>query len=382
VAQTSGTDEPGSQDPNGSKGAHADDAIAFVAPGQAAPPPPVARPGPLDAPAPPTTGAAPPTRPAGPPGVAGWTLAGRLITIRPMRIGEMIDGAFQLLRRAWAPSVVIVLVLVGPLDLLSGWVQDLLGFTDLVTGDLSGLEPNSGAAEFTSEDLETIITTGIVVVGLGFLTLIVSAIANGAVTRAAVMADEGRRPVWTEAVAHALKRTWPLVGSTLLVLAGGILLLAVALGVLVGLVVVMGPAGAVIGGLLALALVVPGLLLFAIFYLSVPVIVIEDTGPVRALRRSAELVRPQVWRVVGIAVLASIALNLAVASVGVAGSALVFAAGPIGGLVAGLFSVVQRLLILPVSAFVALLLYVDARTRREGLDIEARIAQLPPPVVP
>jgi hypothetical protein len=297
----------------------------------------------------------------------------------------MIDGAFRLLRRTWAPSMVVVLVLVGPFDLLSGLVQDVLGFTDLMGADLSVFDPNATAEPlepFTNEDWQTVLTTVAVLLVLAIATGLMSAIANGAVTRLAVVADEGREPTWTEGVSHAFRRAWPLIGSAVLVGLAFLALAAVAALIIVGLVAAIGPAGFVIGLLVLLGMLVPAALLFGVFFLTVPVIVLEDAGPIAALRRSVELVRRQVWRVVGIALLATIALNLAVASIGFAGSIAVLAAGPVAGLVAGLLSVLQRLLILPVSAYLALLLYVDARTRREGLDIEARIAQLPPPMAP
>ncbi len=58
---------------------------------------------------------------------------------------------------------------------------------------------------------------------------------------------------------------------------------------------------AVLAGLLVavgfVALVVPGLVLMTLLGIAAPVVVLERTGVVAALRRSAGLVRPQFWRV-------------------------------------------------------------------------------------
>jgi hypothetical protein len=65
---------------------------------------------------------------------------------------------------------------------------------------------------------------------------------------------------------------------------------------------------AVLAGLLLF--VIPGLYLIAVWEVCVPVIVIERTGPLAALRRSRELIRGHGWHVLGLIVALTVLQNV------------------------------------------------------------------------
>jgi hypothetical protein len=121
------------------------------------------------------------------------------------------------------------------------------------------------------------------------------------------------------------------------------------------------------------------------FSLAAPVVVLEQRGPVAALRRSWRLAAHSFWRLFGI-------LLLTVIIVGVAGLILQIpfdvvktvlggGFGTLGAatstasiIVSGIGSIVVGAITRPVLAGVTVLLYLDMRMRKEGLDLVLRDA--------
>ena len=114
--------------------------------------------------------------------------------------------------------------------------------------------------------------------------------------------------------------------------------------------------------------------------------VLEREGPVRALARSWRLVRGSFWRVFGITLLAGlivvvtagvlqIPFGLLAAMAGGGNSLLPSTGGNVAGiLISAVGGVVAGAVARPISAGVAVLLYVDLRMRREGLDLVLQTA--------
>ena len=162
---------------------------------------------------------------------------------------------------------------------------------------------------------------------------------------------------------------------------------------LTALLILLGVAGAP-GGLLiavlflgAIACVVLDVWFWTMFSMSAAAVVLERLGPAHALGRSWRLVRRSFWRVFGILLLAGLIVLVASSVLRVpftvlsaafsSGSASLAQAirpsvaslviGAVGGIVAG--AITQ-----PISAGVTVLLYVDLRMRREGLDLALQTA--------
>ena len=83
-------------------------------------------------------------------------------------------------------------------------------------------------------------------------------------------------------------------------------------------------------GLAMLLLLVPGLVLLTRWSLLVPVVMLEDVGPLEALKRSREIVRGHGWTVFGVI----FRVGLLVGLVGLLFGAVAGAAGPVGWWVA------------------------------------------------
>lgn len=129
---------------------------------------------------------------------------------------------------------------------------------------------------------------------------------------------------------------------------------------------------------------------------------LEKQGVVKAMRRSAKLVRGSWWRVFGIQLLAQL-LVMIVSSVILLPFSRVAAVitGESGAsaldemvvtnfgwtylIITGVGSVIGAMLTLPIVAGVTVLLYIDQRIRREALDVEltraaaTRSQESPPP---
>jgi hypothetical protein len=122
------------------------------------------------------------------------------------------------------------------------------------------------------------------------------------------------------------------------------------------------------------------------FSLASPALMLEKQSIGKSLSRSAKLVRGSWWRVFGIQLLATIIANIvasiivipfaflaaAVSGDGATGF-LNSAAGDLGWtflIVSGVGAVIGSMLTFPITAGVAVLLYIDQRIRREALDLD------------
>ena len=113
-------------------------------------------------------------------------------------------------------------------------------------------------------------------------------------------------------------------------------------------------------------LIVPGVLLYARLSVAQTAVVLEDAGPLAALRRSWELTRAARLRVLGVSLVLltlSVALTWSV-SIGV------------GWVAPDRLPVLERLagtvasaLVMPLTSAVTMVLYYDLRIRSEGYDI-------------
>jgi hypothetical protein len=149
-------------------------------------------------------------------------------------------------------------------------------------------------------------------------------------------------------------------------------------GVITGIALLAGAPAAVYGGivLLGLAALVLTIWLSTMLSLVTPVVVLEDERPVRALARSWRLVRGSFWRVFGITLLAGIIVAVAGGILQLPftlfGAVLGSGTGGIVILVVG--AIAAGTVTRPITAGVTVLLYVDMRMRKEGLDLALRTA--------
>ncbi|TNC23170.1 hypothetical protein [Amycolatopsis alkalitolerans] len=288
------------------------------------------------APPPPAPG---PGRGYGKPGV---------IPLRPLSVGEILDGAVQTMRRH--PALVfgvsaVVAVVSGALEFAASyWL-------------LSGLpEPSQlGAAATQEEQMRFLYDSTGRLAASGGVTVVISLLIRtflaGFITVVVGRAVLGRPVTLREGIAELRPRFLPLVGLTVLVT----IIVAVA----------------------TVFLIIPGIWMWAMLSLAAPALVLERGGIRESLKRSWRLVSGTWWRVFGVLLLAAIAATIISmvieipfgVGIGVgSGSTADLSVG--NQLLSTLGGVVAETLVGPFTAAATALLYIDQRMRKEGMDIQ------------
>ncbi|MER6472039.1 proline-rich domain-containing protein [Streptomyces collinus] len=306
-----------------------------------------------------------------------------VIPLRPLGVGEILDGAVSTMRTYWRTVLgisltVAVLTQLGVL-LLQGFV--------LKNSETTATLNNPDA----SPD-EMLRVVGSLAVGSGavlVISVVAGIIATALLTTVTSRAVLGKPVSAGEAWRDARHQVPKLFG--LLFLLGLISFGVMLAGALPGIVCAIagGGKGATVAlfalGLLAALVVLVWLTVR--FSLSSPALMLERQGIVKSIGRSAKLVRGSWWRVLGIQLLAAIIANIVSSLVVIPFTLIAGAAGGEG--MVGIFStatsetpswtflilsaigsVIGSMLTLPINAGVTVLLYIDQRIRREALDLE------------
>ncbi|MEU8437917.1 hypothetical protein AB0F18_34485 [Streptomyces sp. NPDC029216] len=293
-----------------------------------------------------------------------------VIPLRPLGLGEILDGAVGTLRGHWR-SVLSISLVVAALSEIALLVVQRFTMDDL---PLPSSEPAS-----PDEAIRALGDAGALYGAQYYLELLglilVTALLAPAVSRAVL----GQ----TSTPGSTLKAVRPLA-PRMLGLTGLLLLGALAAGLLPAL------PGILLGSAALTALGVPvGLVLLAWFYvtfaLAPPALMLERGTPTAALRRSAKLVKGSWWRICGISLLTWIMRTITSTVIVMPFAAVAVALSP-GGLsgfldgsatrdwtvliITGIGAVVAATVTVPMQTGVTTLLYIDQRIRREALDLE------------
>ncbi len=286
----------------------------------------------------------------GPPPGAGWgpppgwsppppPAQPGVVPLRPLAVGEILDGAFRTVRRQ--PRVTLGVAAVVTLVQL---VVSLLAAAS-TGGALISTVRVQGGLPFRSA-----------FTGAGLLSVLIGAAAGAVLTAmiAVIAADTVLgRPTGAGA---AWRRVRPLVWRLLVI----------------GVITTIGP---LLGLLL---LVVPGVFLWGAWALAVPAMVLERAGVAGSLRRSWRLAVPDWWRVWGTRALSALLAFLVSSLLSL--PALFYGAfslfrtegrdvGVGSAIALTVTSSVASIVVAPFVAAVLALLYVDRRMRAEGLDV-------------
>ncbi|MFD8235932.1 hypothetical protein ACFV20_29120 [Streptomyces sp. NPDC059696] len=358
-----------------------------AAPGQAPPPPP---PGP-------GWGSRPPGG-YGPAGHGGYGTPGRpggwgggwggpppaakpgVIPLRPLGVGEILDGAVSTMRTYWRTVLGISLTVAVLTEVIVVLFQGLV-LDDTSTDALN--DPSASVSELSRAMGDALLNSTVVFV----ISLVGTVIATALLTTVTSRAVLGKSVTIGEAWRDARPQVLKLFGliCLLLLITAGIVTVGTLPGILVGLAV-NGAAGV---GLTVLGVIGAGIValwLMIRFSLASPALMLEKQGIKKALSRSAKLVQGTWWRIFGIQLLATLIANV-VASIIVIPFTLLAAAlsgdgltgwlntgvGSLGWtflIVSGIGSVIGSMITFPITAGVTVLLYIDQRIRREALDLE------------
>jgi Membrane domain of glycerophosphoryl diester phosphodiesterase len=189
---------------------------------------------------------------------------------------------------------------------------------------------------------------------LTFLAIFVVGIILNTVGQAVILYGafhtmRGRVFALGQAVQRGLSRFFPIIG--LAILAG--------LGITIGM----------------LLFIVPGIMLAVRWSVALPACVVENLGPLAAMRRSAELTRGHRWKIFGlfllVLVIVIVAATVIALVVGAAAGVMTVVTGSIVGVVvAGLLTLIGDAIYTAYGNIVLVMLYHDLRVARDGVDTD------------
>jgi hypothetical protein len=301
-------------------------------------------------------------------------------------VSEILDGAFTAIRRNPRATLGVGALIMTIYGILAAVIAP-----SAVTG--FGFSSFGGTQQQSQAQLRHQLSNfGHEAAGLGiaYLLLFISGqILTGMLTVVVGRSVLGEQITAGEAWRRTLPRLPAIFGATVLfflVIAG---LWAVYAGIGVALLAVHAARGAAVAYFVLAGIAVLGLTvwLWTSFVLANQVVVLERTGPARALGRSWRLVRRSFWRVLGIVLLTELIISIASAILQLpfsipAGIITSHSGGslhpPFVAIVIGTIgTIVSRTVTGALLAGVSVLLYVDLRMRKEGLDMALRTATGP-----
>lgn len=355
--------------------------------------PPGSAPGAPPSPAPTPHHPPPPPGPATPP--PGQAPYGRLdyrpgiIPLRPLTLGDLYGGVLKAVRGNPGATIglaaLTTLAFLVPTTGLGAWLAGQTSFSFLDEG-------SSGASDTLPDDFGLgILGVYLPSVGQVFASILLAGFLAQVIGQAVL----GRKVTMGQTWRATRGRVPAMLGAVLVTLLAALVVVAVTVGVPVA-VIVFGEASG--GGGIGLYILVGALgfiaLVAALLYLSTawafatPAIVIERVGVFAGLLRSARLVGSPVkgpfWRILGLRVLTGLIVGVAASVITLPITLILFfvigltmAEDPGGGnflvlqtITSGIAGLLTGALTTPFSAGVDALLYVDARIRREGLDVQ------------
>ncbi|BAJ28732.1 MULTISPECIES: glycerophosphoryl diester phosphodiesterase membrane domain-containing protein [Kitasatospora] len=278
------------------------------------------------------------------------------VPLRPLGFGELMDGAFALVRRNWRAAYGLSLLLGVSLELLQAGVNWWI--------HVGGTYTLAASSDYLLWPLSLL---------LGSLTagLVAPVVGNSLLGR-----DTTLREAW--------QQTRPRLGALL----GLCLLLgAILLGSLAVLVVPLFVIAAVTDQPALLLLIVftalPIAWLWIKLHLAVPALVLEKQPVTGALKRSWRLTGGAWWRIFGLVLLFQVCLGMVATVLTIPAQLVTEVIGTIPASpanddataaiaigVTAVFAAVARTVLLPLGGALQTLIYTDQRIRREALDLE------------
>ncbi|MEU7606001.1 glycerophosphoryl diester phosphodiesterase membrane domain-containing protein [Streptomyces sp. NPDC040724] len=293
-----------------------------------------------------------------------------VIPLRPLGLGEILDGAVATMRTHWRSVLPITLVVATVVQVISVLVQKYMLEGVALSPD-ENVTPEQLLDSVGSTLSVSVVTQFIQILG----TIVVTAMLTMVFSRAVLGQTSSVSTAWREARPQLLR----LVGLTLLLALGAVLIGAVL--ILPG--ITADSTGLIVLGFLAW---LPLLVWLGIkFSLASPALMLEKSSVFKAFTRSSKLVKSSWWRVFGITLLTGfiafmVGLMIVVPFQFV--GAIAFGGGfdalqdgsaqTSWGLLifTGIGLIIAQTIVMPIQSGVTVLLYVDQRIRREGLDLE------------
>ncbi len=281
-----------------------------------------------------------------------------LPTLRPLRLGELLDQAIRLYRRNFVTFVGIIALVYVPLMVLQ------TASTTLLSSSLGSITSSRSPEEiFSNYAYWGGVLSTLVIAFLRFI--FVQGIATGALTRAVADNYLGNTTSIMDAY-RGIGKSWPsLIGALLLVGLLGIVILIWTLIPCVGWFTGLG--------MLAF-------LTAAVSPMVAPVIVLEGQGAINSIQRAWSLVRRRFWPVLGYIIVLYL-FNLLIVNGPIAIVNVILTRMLPQGLdnftlrlvvtaiIQAVVSIVFILIYYPLQMTAFTLIYLDLRVRTEGFDL-------------
>lgn len=316
---------------------------------------------------------------------AAWTPATRpgIVPLRPLGFGTILGRSFTALRHN--PKVLLGFALgVQAVSLLA--VTGVLVAAGIASfSRLASLQPGT-------DDFDTVMAGSIALVGVLGVVVTLAATALGTIVQGIVVVEVSRAVVAEKLSVRLLWRrvrpvAWRLIGFGLLVTLALGVTVAIVFGIFLALSATAGLGGFLIALLLSLGLI-PLWLWLGTKLMLVPAVISIERAPIgAAIGRSWRLMRGRFWVGLGVTVIVNASFGALAQVVSVPFSLVstgfttvltptgdvdvaTVIAFLIGGVVTQLVVFVLQCVSLVVLATASSLVYVDARMRHEGLDLD------------
>ena len=315
-----------------------------------------------------------------------WAPKPGIIPLRPLTLTDLFSGSFSALRKN--PSVlfgftIIVMTVVALLS-LAGTMLPLFSFTSLMSNDL---DPQASSKALLDSAYLSVVSTIVGYIALLAGSFLAGTVRDGVLSVAVSQLVIGKKITFKQSWALVKPRLWSMLGASFLsMLAVGSPLLVLV--ILFFMSLYSGPGSDAFFSLfgLLLALSVPVVLasyVISIRFLYAPVCaVLEEKGPIEAVKRSWALTSGSFWvtlgRVILINVVVGFIAGLIVQVIGIVAVIVMFTilgdpSSPSNVwstiILYGVISALQMLaysLVVPILAAYQTLMYVDEKIRKEN----------------
>jgi hypothetical protein len=323
----------------------------------------------------------------GRPGPGGWNAAPAPggVPLRPLALGDILNGAVTLARRNPAATFGLAAIVWTVYGVAYALVEGI--YRNALANDQATLQNGKSltsqqAAHLFGSIFAAIVPLLLVADVLGLvLNAALTGMLSAVIGRGVLGRQTGLGAAWRAG------RVGAVLGATLCLFGLGILVVVpVVVAVFVLAALHLTPAAALLGVLGGLGTIVFEILLVIRLSVTLPAVVLERIAPVPAIKRSWQLTYGSFWRLFGILILTWIVVTVAsevmtipfniVGALISGGSASPFASGTsVAALIVGAIGTILAATVTrPISAGVNVLLYLDLRMRREGLDLTLREA--------
>jgi hypothetical protein len=250
------------------------------------------------------------------------------VRLEPLGVGQTIDASIRLYRSCWKTLMVIAATILVPFQLLQQFLIHVTRHPVLIGGRVYQDQANLG------------VTSILLIVSF----VILQPLMQASLTRAIAWIYLGEKVTARDAIRFALSKL-------------GWVILAVFLA---GLLTAVG----------AIALLIGAVFVYVRLYFVIPAVIIEDQKG-SALSRSWRLTKGRWWHTFGATVLAGILAGIVSGILSIPSIAIAVGGGngSFMWVVQAVLGSIATVIVAPFTVGVTVLLYFDARIRKEGFDL-------------